>query len=455
MRLVLLLLLFLVFPPAAQAVPISQHFGPQPDTDVPARVEGAASKLLKQYEAELAGRLKRKPDDPYLSHRLATVLYHQGRVEEAVRAWRRAASQEPNLASAEFMSDIQEVFSLLAKGSGREAQEKLAAAEKRYAKDPHFHLARGEQAVRSGNLEQAEKSYLRARDLGPKLYVTSLNLGRFYEFRMQHDMATKHFVKATELAPRRAECWTYLGNHQFQRGDWDAALKSYRRVRELDADEPLPEIQLAKLCVGVRDYLGARYWYGKALKNAPPNANAIRVALSDVQFRLGLLPEARKEIETVLKTEELAPLLVALATIEEAEKNMQAAEKYYRRALTKKPGDIISSNNLAMLLVRANKSGREALSLAESARKAMPQNPQILGTYACALYQADKHAEARKILPQAMRLNPGDPWVRYFLGKTLLKEKRSEEARLHLEGVLVLDPSFPHKEEIRTLIKGS
>jgi tetratricopeptide (TPR) repeat protein len=351
------------------------------------------------------------------------------------------------------MSDLQEVFALLAKNNRQEAQAKLAAAEKRYAKDPHFLLARGEQAVRAGNFAEAEKAYLQARDFGPKLYVTSLNLGRFYEFRMQPEMATKHFVRATELAPRRVECWTYLGNHQFLRGDWDAAVKAFKRVKELDPEEALPEVQMAKRSTGVRDYLGARYWYGKALKQNPANSNAIRVALSDVQFRLGLLQEARNEIEAVLKSEELVPLLVALATIEESDRKMGAAEKNYRRALAKQPGDIISSNNLAMLLIRANRATKEALSLAETARKARPTNPQILGTYACALFRAERYDEARKILPLAVRLNPGDPWARYFLGKVFLREKKLEEARLHLEGVLVLDPTFPHKEEIKGLVK--
>jgi tetratricopeptide (TPR) repeat protein len=353
------------------------------------------------------------------------------------------------------MSDLQVIFTLLAKGKRQEAQEKLAAAEKRHAKDPHFHLARGEQAVRSGNFVEAEKAYLHARDLGPKLYTTSLNLGRFYEFRMQPELATKQFVKATELAPGRAECWTFLGNHQFIRGDWDSALKAFRRAKDLDAEEALPEVQMAKLSTGIRDYLGARHWYGKALKQNPPNENAIRVALSDAQFRLGLLQEARKEIETVLRREELVPLLVALATIEESEGNMQAAEKYYRRALAKQAGDIISNNNLAMLLVRSNRSAKEALSLAERARKAMPRNPQILGTYACALFQADKFEEARKILPQAVRLNPGDPWVRYCFGKLLLRDRKLEEARFHLEGALFLDPAFPNKEEIKGLMRSS
>jgi tetratricopeptide (TPR) repeat protein len=164
------------------------------------------------------------------------------------------------------------------------------------------------------------------------------------------------------------------------------------------------------------------------------------------------MDEARKEIETVLKEEELVPLLVALATIEESEGKSQAAEKHYRRALELQPGNVITNNNLAMLLVKLNQSPEEALKLAEKAYQGQPNSTQILGTYACALYRAGKYKKARKALMDAARLNPEDAWVRYFLGKLLLDEKKTSEGRFHLEGVLILDPEFPNKAEIQKLL---
>ena len=350
------------------------------------------------------------------------------------------------------MADVQEVFSLLAEGDVALAGKKFAALHKRYSKNPHYYLMQGEQAMRSRNFKEAEKSYRKACELGPKLYATSVNLARFYEFRQEHQRARKYYLKAVELAPQRAECWTYLGTHQFRQGQTDEALKSFQRAKKADEDEPLAEVQLAKLSQGIRDYLGARFWYKAALKQEPANKNAIRVALSDVQLRLGLMDEAGKEIEAVLKTEQLVPLLVAMASVEESKDKLKSAKDYYRRALTLDRENIIASNNLAMLLVRMNQSPQEALNLAETARSGMPNNPQILGTYACALYRAGKYEKARESLFQAVRLSPDDAWVRYFLGKLLLKEKQSIKGLFHLEGVLILDPEFSYRDEIQKLL---
>jgi tetratricopeptide (TPR) repeat protein len=453
MRIFLVFLALVSAQSTAFAVTIVQHFSPQPRIDVPARFAGSDENMLKKYEVELARRLMLKPDDIYLSHKLGTILYHQGRIDEALRAWNSASEEEPNLAPAELMADFEEIFALLAKGDVASAQKKLAAAQKRHSASPHFHLIRGEQAMRSGNFEEAERAYRKAHILGRDLYTTSLNFARFYEFRQEHESARKYYLKAVELAPKRAECWTSLGTHQFQEGLAHAALKSFRRAKEADEDEPLAEVQLAKLNLYIRDYLGARRWYQAALAQDPAEKNAIRVALSDVQLRLGLLDEAHKEIEAVLKTEELVPLLVAMATIEESREKPKNAENYYRRALKIHPNNIIASNNLAMILVRMNRSPKEALKLAEKAISVKPNNAQILGTYSCALYQAGKYNKAKKALFQAVRVSPGDAWVRYFYGKLLLKEKQPVEGRFHLEGVLILDPEFPLKAEIQKILK--
>jgi tetratricopeptide (TPR) repeat protein len=440
---------------SALATPVLQGFGPEPEFDVPARLEGYPPGELKRFEVGLGLRLERRPDDPELLHRLGSVLYHQGRAGEARRVWTRAADRDPNLAPAELMAKVQEVFALLAKGDAPTAMKRLESVEARYGDDPHFLLVRAEQAARSGNLDAAERTYRRAAELGPDLYVTQLNLGRFLERRNEQHRARAAFERAAELAPDKARVWNFLGAHQFRQGQFDAALRSFASSEQADPDQPLGEIQMAKLSLEIGDLLGTRRWYRAALAREPENPDPIRVALSDVQLRLELFDEARAEIEAVLEKQELGPLLVALGYVDESQGRPQAAERRYRRALTLHPDNVIASNNLAMLLVATSRNPDEALRLAEAARSQQPNSGQVFGTYACALLHAGREDEARAALSKAIRLSPSDPWARYCYGKALQGTSRDAERRLHLEGALILDSDFPRADEIRRLLKGA
>jgi tetratricopeptide (TPR) repeat protein len=453
MRVLFLVSMILIIPSMLLATPIIQKFVPKPGLEVPARVAGSDQKSLKKYEIELAYRLEQKPDDPYLSHKLGTILFHQGRVSEAKSAWNRASRKDSNLASAELMLDIEEIFSLITQKEDKLVQEKLYIASQKYKNNPHFFLIQAEQFMGSKLFDQAEKSYLHALDLNPGLYITNLNIGRFYEFKQNQEKARKYYLKACKLGPEISECWMHLGRHQFREGNPQQALISFKKVKKLNGQQPSAEIQLAKLSYSIRDYIGARFWYKKALSENPDNPKPIRVALSDVQFRLGLLDEAFIEIETVLKTDEIVHLLVAKATIYESQNKPEEAYKTYQRALELSPENIIANNNIAMLMIRENISSENALHYAEKAYKTKPNNPKIFSTYACALYSANNIKKAKKMLTQAVRISPGDAWVRFFYGKLLFKEKKLQQSILHLEGTMIIDPEFPNIDEIQKLLK--
>lgn len=411
--------------------------------------------VLAVRSAELRDRLVKAPDNAFVMHELGTVIYHQGGRKEAVALWTSANKREPNLAPADLMEAVQGMFALLARGERAQAQKDLRTIEQRFAKQPHFHLTRAEQAMRGGNVKEAEKSYRRAHELAPGLYVTSLNLARFTDLaRRDPRSAAKLYEEAARVGAKRPEVWLLLGEFQFRQKQPDAALESFRKVRALSPDSATPERRMGDLSVAAGDYAGARQWYRAALATKPTQAeeDAIRTALGDVLLRLGEPEEARREIELVLKRQELPPLVFALATIDEAQGNTGAAEARYRRVLQLMPGNPLAANNLAMLLIKNGKSPDEALKLAEAANKAIPSNVFIQGTYGCALDSAGRGKEAIKVLGPVVKTSPKDTWSRYCLGSSLLKEKRPVEAKAQFVQVLQEDAKFPRRAELEKLL---
>lgn len=433
--------------PTVPAEVLEQFSGP-PLSSLPPAVLAARS-------AELREQLVKSPHNAAIMHALGSVLYQQGGSKEAFALWSAAQQRDANLAPAEVMRDVQEVFSLLARGDKTNAQKKLAAAEKRHANQPHFHLLRAEQAMRGGNAKAADQAFRRAYELAPRLYVTSLNLARFYEVTRRDAAATERlFQWAAKLAPQNAEVWAYLGAFQQRQKQTKAAQESLRKARSLDPTRPLAETRLAELSARMGDYAAARNWYRDALANkpSPGEEEAIRAALGDVLLRLGQLDEARREIEMVLKKRERPPLIFALGTIDEAQGRLDAAEQRYRRVLELMRGNPLAANNLAMLLVRGGKGGKEALSLAEQASRAIPNNAIIQGTYGCALAHAGRDLDAIKVLGPVVKATPKDAWSRYCLGRSLLTQKRGAEAKEHLAQVLRDDPKFPRRAEVEKII---
>ena len=448
MRFWLSTILFFLFCSHAFAVPVNLHFTPQPRLEIPKIVAGADAVTLKKYEVEMAYRITEFPDDPLLSHKLGAILYHQGRIDEAKNVWKRASEQDLNLPPAAFMVDLEELYALLAQQKGTEAQSQLQSIEKKYVKTPHFQLIQAEKAMQSGNFTVAEKAYRKAVELAPTLYVVHLNLARFLDFKNDTKAADAAFKKALQLAPKNKQCLNSYAVFQFKLDRLNESLELFRKIYRQNNKEPLAEVQLAKLSIKLKDNIGARYWYKAALERAFERKDAIRLALSDIQLRLGLYDEAAEIIEVVLKKEERLPLLIAMGTIQEARENIKDAEIFYRKALKIAPDDVIANNNLAMLLVQINKTPQEALFFAEKAYVKKSDNPMILGTYGCALYRAGKIKEAKDVLSRVIKMSPGDAWSRYCYGSILLKEKDPAMAKMHLEGVLIIDPDFVYKKEI-------
>ncbi|SHI58744.1 Tfp pilus assembly protein PilF [Malonomonas rubra DSM 5091] len=452
MRYLIVAVFWFLFISIAHALPVDLYFTPQPRMEIPKNVAGAGLETLKKYEIEMAYRITESKKNLFLNHQLGSILFHQGRVEEAKNVWRRSAEQEPNLAPSEFMVDLETIYSLFAQGKGSEAQKKLSAFEEKYSQNPFFYLEQGEKAMQSGNLDAAKDAYGKAVKLRPELFVTHLNYARYLDFSGDTVSADTYFQKAVRLAPKNIVPVKNYAVFLYKQDRILDALEHYRKVYALDPLEPLPELQLAQLSLKIKDQIGARYWYKAALSSAKENINAIKVALGDVQLRLGLYDEAQESIRAVLEKEKQLPLLIAMGTIAENQNDLQQAENYYREAASFEPDSIIANNNLAMLLIRMNKNPEEALQLAEKAYQAKPDNPIIQGTYGCALFYNGALKEAKKVLSTVVKMSPADAWARYSLGMILAKEK-NPMAKMHLEAVQILETKFPFKDDVKKTLQ--
>jgi tetratricopeptide (TPR) repeat protein len=72
--------------------------------------------------------------------------------------------------------------------------------------------------------------------------------------------------------------------------------------------------------------------------------------------------------------------------------------------------------------------------------KRSPQNVEARLRMGASLFSSGQSGAAEKELDQVLRQAPNQPLANYFLGATLLEEKRPDESKAHLERELALDP---------------
>lgn len=408
-----------------------------------------AAAQLARREAQILDKLKtQKQPDPYLLHELGTICYRQGKILDARQQWNEAANREPNLANAE-VETAHELMTLKNLDAARVA---LDNAEEKNKDNPHVAVARGRLAILENDTTAARSHLERAAKLNPKLPSANLWLGRLNERTGDLAAATTFFQSATRLVPDRPDGWVSLARVHFNQENTAEALEALRRAEAISPESVTAEAQLAELCAAMNDYVGAMQWYRRAVARKPDDL-ALRRGLAVSQIRLGMKTEAVTQLEQVLKSEDDLNVVVLLAQLEEELVHPDRAEIYYRRVLKANPQHMVANNNLAMLQVKTGAAGPETVKLAEAALKAAPKHPLVMGTYGCALAAAGKLDDAREPLAQAVRKTPGEAWSRYYLAKALLAKGEREQARNHLEGCQILDPKFPHRDDVQKLLE--
>jgi Flp pilus assembly protein TadD len=168
--------------------------------------------------------------------------------------------------------------------------------------------------------------------------------------------------------------------------------------------------------------------------------------------------ETANEIETWQKWSNEHPhdagALAILGTLEESRGDGEKADVYYRKSLQIQPQQPIAANNLAYRMLLSGQSPDVALSLAETARQAMPDSPNTADTLAWAYYSRGTYQFARDLLENAVNSNPDSAPMQYHLGMVCSKMRDPKNAAIHLKKALALAPNSEIAKDARIALQG-
>jgi cellulose synthase operon protein C len=418
--------------------------------------------------AELQSLRASKPKEPWVKAYLAETLLDLNQVQEASVPTQELLSADPNDPRALLlMGRI-----LMAERKYPEARITLENAIKGAPRSAatYYFLGIAQEAV--GLADAAKASFAQAhklspRTMGPKAALAELNAdsGAYDEAERlakanpnvplaevvgaQAELAKGNSRKAEQLAqaaldrdPVSLPALEILVKLYAQEG---RAQEAIHRLSSLVSQYPQNAGLQFLLALGYFDLKDlqkseASVRQAIALDPQTPGAHAL---LAEIDSAKGLTEQAVIEFRAEIEANPYnASSYLALARLYGAEGKWHDAEGTLERANAVDPGSPYVKNNLAYLYLEHGGDATAALSLAQEAKRALPDSPVVADTLGWTHYKLGSYGLAITQLSLSTQKLPDNPEYQYHLGMSYLGAGRFEPAAQSLQRALKSKSNF-------------
>jgi tetratricopeptide (TPR) repeat protein len=203
-----------------------------------------------------------------------------------------------------------------------------------------------------------------------------------------------------------------------------------------------------------KDVDGAEAAFKKSAELDKSNSDAL-LKLGQVQVAKGSADQAIATYQQSMKDNPReASFYILTGELYESKHDWDKAKEMYQKALEIKPDDPLASNNLAYVMLQSNGNVDVALSLAQTARRGMPESPNAADTLGWVYYQKGAYKSAIDLFQESLKLAeknkaPDDATVHYHLGLAYQKNDQPALARQHLEKVLKINPNYSSIDDVK------
>jgi tetratricopeptide (TPR) repeat protein len=206
---------------------------------------------------------------------------------------------------------------------------------------------------------------------------------------------------------------------------------------------------LGQLLLSAHNPVDAEAESQKAIALDKSNASAV-LLLARARQDAGHYDDAAATLDRLMQENPRNPNpCVAYGLLEERRGNWKHAEELYRRALDLEASQPSAANNLSYLLLEHGGDTNYALSLAQIARRGMPESPSTADTLAWAYYKKGLYDPAINLFQEAINHVPQNATYHYHLALAYQMSNQMVLAKASFQRALELDPNSPHAAEIR------
>lgn len=342
---------------------------------------------------------------------LAELNVEQGRAEAAVRY----AQEAVQVAPAHGLARYTLVRALLANNNVVRARTEVQPLLVAGQKSPRVQSLLGQILMRESKLDEARAAFNRAAALDPKSDEALAGLVAIENATKQPSQAVQRVESYLKGVPESAQR-AYLAARTYSgAGDMQRAEESARRAIQLDPAHMEAYHLLARLFIQQRRLDEAQREYERIAQQRPNDVSAHTM----------------------------------VALIYQAQNKQAEAKKAYEKILSIDGRAVVAANNLAYLHAEDGSNLDVALNLAQVAKAARPDHPDVNDTLGWVYYKRDLPSLAIDPLEQSVKADSRNPVYQLHLGLAYWKAGDKGKARAALQRAMELDPNVEGAAEAR------
>ena len=404
----------------------------------------------------LQNALKNDPDNALAHYHLGLAYDQQHNEGQAESEWREAVRLRPDLI------DAQRALAAVAVRHGdidalmQTAQQIIAAQP--YS--PDGYLFRGVAEISRGRYPEAQQDAQEALQRAPQSPAPYIQMGNVHLAQKRFAEAENYYQQALDKDPSSADALSGLMNSYFADKQPEKAIAAANaQIAKSPNNSNFYDLLGTALFNGRKDLPGAEAALHKAMDLDKNNTDALE-KLGKVQVQEGSVDQAIALYQQSIKNNPReVRFYILCGELYEAKQQWDQAKSMYQQALSIAPDQPLASNNLAYVLLEQGGNVDLALSMAQTARRGMPESPNAADTLGWAYYQKGVYQSAISQFQESIRLTEqrgmaDDAVVHYHLGLAYQKANQNGLARQQLEKAVKLSPNNLEAKKALSELRG-
>ena len=404
----------------------------------------------------LQNAVRNDPENGTAYYNLGLGLRQAKKITEAENAWQSAVRLRPDMSEA-YVALAQ---SALLDGNMNALAQSATSIINLLPDSPAGYALRALSSTRRGQWSNAERDASKAISLAPQAPDGYMQMGNLRFAQRRYADAENYYEQTLDRDPESGDALGSLANAYIVEGLTEKAISRVQVQVQKRPSSTFYDLlgTIAFEHKRTAADLGlAEASLQKSLEIDKQNADAW-LKLTQVQAAEGKIDAAIATSQHGLEQDpQQIPFYVLIGRLYESQGRWDAAKQSYEKALEIDPENPQASNNLAYALAKTGGNLDVALSLAQTARRSMPNSPNVADTLGWVFYQRGAYRSAIDSFLEALKLTETsrsleNPTVHFHLGLAYEKTGQNGLARRHLERVLKLAPNYSEADDVRKLI---
>jgi len=393
--------------------------------------------------------LKADPDNAVAHYQLGLAFDLLGNLSRAESEWRDAVRLRPELVEAHRALAGIDIHRGDASGLAQEADQIMALQPGA----PDGYLLRAVADIDRKQFGTAEEYIKKSLEKEPNNPLAYVQMGNLRVAQNQFTEAQKAYQQGLDQDPNSTDALGGVLNVDLIQKQSDRAVAFAKSQISRNPKNAGFHIMLGQLLMEQKkDFTGAESEFRQALDLDKKNADAL--------VKLGMVQSARGDTDQALQTylegskvhpKEITFNLLA-GGIYESKQDWENAKQQYQKALAIQADNPLASNNLAYVMLQQGGNVDVAFSMAQTARRQLPDNPNSADTLGWAFYHKQVYTSAINLFKEAVKKEPENALFNYHLGLAYAKAGQTSLARQQLDRVVRLQPNFPDLEQLRQAV---